>query len=108
MGHALTHRLLSFATLITVFMLCIPPQLPKVTAEMICLLQFLALADVFLASTLLPAYTVAAFAKRFACLALTAPPAGAMCAIAFIHNLVRWVGRVHHGMDVQSPQINAG
>jgi hypothetical protein len=36
-----------------------------------------------------PAYTVAAFAKRFARLALVAPPAGAMIAIAFIHNLLR-------------------
>lgn len=39
--------------------------------------RFLELADVFLASGLVPAYTAAAFAKRFARLALTASPAGA-------------------------------
>ena len=38
--------------------------------------RFFQLADVFLSSTLVPAYTVAAFAKRFARLALTASPSG--------------------------------
>ena len=38
--------------------------------------RFLTLADIFLSSGLVPAYTAAAFAKRFARLALTAPPAG--------------------------------
>ena len=52
-------------------------------------LKFLQLTDVFLASSLVPAYTVAAFAKRFARLALTAPPAGAAASIGFIHNLLR-------------------
>jgi U3 small nucleolar RNA-associated protein 19 len=51
--------------------------------------QFFRLADVFLSSTLVPAYTVAAFAKRFARLALGAPPSGALVAIAFVHNLIR-------------------
>lgn len=51
--------------------------------------QFFRLADIFLASGLVPAYTAAAFAKRFARLAMAAPPAGAMVAIAFVHNLVR-------------------
>ncbi|KXZ55062.1 hypothetical protein GPECTOR_3g22 [Gonium pectorale] len=51
--------------------------------------QFFRLADTFLSSGLVPAYTVAAFAKRFARLALTAPPPGACIAIAFIHNLLR-------------------
>ncbi|KAG2488616.1 hypothetical protein HYH03_012789 [Edaphochlamys debaryana] len=51
--------------------------------------QFFRLADLFLSSTLVPAYTVAAFAKRFARLALTASPPGAMLAIAFVHNLIR-------------------
>ena len=51
--------------------------------------EFLLLLDRCLASGLLPAYTAAAFAKRFARLALTAPPAGAIVCIAFIHNLVR-------------------
>jgi len=57
-----------------------------------CALQFFALADIFLSSPLVPAYTMAAFAKRLARLSLTAPPAGAMIAIAFIHNLMRCVG----------------
>ena len=39
--------------------------------------RFLQLADVFLASSLVPAYTIAAFIKRFARLGLTASPAGA-------------------------------
>lgn len=38
---------------------------------------------------LVPAYTAAAFAKKMARLALFSPPAGAMTAIAFIHNLLR-------------------
>lgn len=52
-------------------------------------LQFFRLADIFLSSALVPAYTAAAFAKRLARLALRAPPAGAMVAVGFIHNLVR-------------------
>lgn len=52
-------------------------------------LKFFQLADVFLASGLVPAYTCAAFAKRLARLALTAPPGGALVAIAFIHNILR-------------------
>lgn len=50
---------------------------------------FFRLADAFLSSGLVPAYTAAAFVKRFARLGAAAPPAGAMVAIAFIHNLVR-------------------
>jgi hypothetical protein len=41
--------------------------------------RFLQLADVFLASSMVPAYTAAAFAKRFARIALRAPPAGGCC-----------------------------
>ncbi|KAK9835669.1 hypothetical protein WJX74_005479 [Apatococcus lobatus] len=51
--------------------------------------RFLTLADIFLSSGLVPAYTAAAFAKRFARLALTAPPAGAITCTGFIHNLLR-------------------
>ena len=51
--------------------------------------RFFQLVDVFLASGLVPAYTAAAFAKRFARLALAAPPAGAAVAVAFVHNLLR-------------------
>jgi CBF/Mak21 family len=52
-------------------------------------LKFLQLADVFLASSLVPAYTIAAFAKRFARIALAAPPMGAIVCVAFVHNLLR-------------------
>ena len=38
--------------------------------------RFLQLADIFLSSGMVPAYTAAAFIKKFARLALTAPPAG--------------------------------
>ena len=43
--------------------------------------RFFQLADVFLASGLVPAYTMAAFIKRFARLALTGPPAGTFHAL---------------------------
>jgi U3 small nucleolar RNA-associated protein 19 len=52
-------------------------------------LRFFQLADVFLASGLVPAYTAAAFAKRFARLALRGPPAAGLVAVAFVHNVVR-------------------
>jgi len=52
-------------------------------------MRFFQLADIFLASPMVPAYTAAAFAKRFGRQALSAPPAGAMIAIVFIHNLLR-------------------
>mmetsp|Transcript_34482 Transcript_34482/g.75407 ORF Transcript_34482/g.75407 Transcript_34482/m.75407 type:complete len:593 (-) Transcript_34482:440-2218(-) len=51
--------------------------------------RFFDLMDIFLRSPLLPAYIAAAFVKRFARHALTAPPAGAIIAIGFIHNLLR-------------------
>lgn len=38
---------------------------------------------------MVPAYTAAAFAKRMARLALSAPPAGALLCLAFVHNIVR-------------------
>ena len=50
---------------------------------------FFQLVDVFLMSAMVPAYTAAAFVKRFARLALTAPPHGTMICLAFIHNLIR-------------------
>lgn len=55
----------------------------------ICLLSSHASAPALVPAGLIPAYTAAAFAKRMARLALSAPPAGAMLAIAFIHNLIR-------------------
>lgn len=51
--------------------------------------RLLSLTDAFLASPMVPATTAAAFAKRFARLALHAePPVAAVC-VAFVHNLVR-------------------
>lgn len=52
-------------------------------------MRFFQLADVFLASPMVPAYTAAAFIKKFGRLALVAPPAGALISIAFMHNLLR-------------------
>lgn len=51
--------------------------------------RFFQLADIFLSSSKVPAYSAAAFAKRFARCALTAPPGAAMVAIAFVHNILR-------------------
>ena len=51
--------------------------------------RFFYLADLFLMSTHLPAYLVAAFAKRLARMALSAPPSGIMIAVAFVCNLLR-------------------
>jgi U3 small nucleolar RNA-associated protein 19 len=48
-----------------------------------------ALADAFLASRAVPAYTAAAFAKRAARLALAAPPGPASVALATVHNILR-------------------
>lgn len=51
--------------------------------------RFFKLADIFLASPMVPAYTAAAFAKKFARLGIRGSPATAMIAIAFIHNIIR-------------------
>ena len=51
--------------------------------------KFLRLLDKFLKSALVPAYVVAAFAKRLARLAIGASPAGALLCLAFVHNLLR-------------------
>ena len=51
--------------------------------------RFFHLADLFLTSTHLPAYLVAAFAKRLSRMALSAPPSGIMLAIPFVCNLLR-------------------
>ena len=51
--------------------------------------RFFHLTDLFLSSTHLPAYLVAAFAKRLSRLALTAPPSGAMLVIPFVCNLIK-------------------
>ena len=51
--------------------------------------RFFHLADLFLMSTHLPAYLVAAFVKRLSRLALSAPPSGAMLAIPFVCNLIK-------------------
>lgn len=51
--------------------------------------KFFQLADVFLASPMIPAYTAAAFIKKFARLSLHTSPPGALVCITFIHNLLR-------------------
>uniref|UniRef100_A0A8I3W3R5 Nucleolar complex associated 4 homolog n=1 Tax=Callithrix jacchus TaxID=9483 RepID=A0A8I3W3R5_CALJA len=50
--------------------------------------RFFHLADLFLSSSHLPAYLVAAFAKRLARLALTAPPEALLMVLPFICNLL--------------------
>lgn len=50
--------------------------------------RFFKLVDLFLSSPHLPSYMAAAFAKRFARLALHAPPSGGLFALALIHNLL--------------------
>ncbi|XP_013379671.1 nucleolar complex protein 4 homolog [Lingula anatina] len=50
--------------------------------------RFFHLADLFLTSTHLPAYLVAAFAKRLSRLALTVPPCGLLIILPFIYNLL--------------------
>ncbi|XP_021113380.1 nucleolar complex protein 4 homolog isoform X3 [Heterocephalus glaber] len=51
--------------------------------------RFFHLADVFLSSSHLPAYLVAAFAKRLSRLALMAPPEALLMVLPFICNLLR-------------------
>ncbi|XP_054852402.1 nucleolar complex protein 4 homolog [Eublepharis macularius] len=51
--------------------------------------RFFRLLDLFLSSSHLPSYLVAAFAKRLARLALTAPPDALLMVIPFICNLLR-------------------
>ncbi|XP_076473087.1 nucleolar complex protein 4 homolog isoform X2 [Babylonia areolata] len=50
--------------------------------------RFFYLADIFLSSTHLPAYLIAAFIKRLSRLALTAPPAGAKVCIVLVEILL--------------------
>lgn len=52
-------------------------------------IRFFQLADIFLASPMVPAYTAAAFAKRFARIGMRGSPATAIISIAFIHNILR-------------------
>ncbi|XP_058473421.1 nucleolar complex protein 4 homolog [Solea solea] len=51
--------------------------------------RFFYLANLFLSSSHLPVYLVAAFIKRLARLALTAPPAAILIVLPFIYNLIR-------------------
>lgn len=51
--------------------------------------RFFHLADLFLSSSHLPAYLVAAFAKRLSRLALVAPPTALLILLPFIYNLIR-------------------
>ncbi|KAM9841418.1 nucleolar complex protein 4 homolog [Aulostomus maculatus] len=51
--------------------------------------RFFHLANIFLSSSHLPVYLVAAFAKRLGRLALTAPPTALLIVLPFIYNLIR-------------------
>ncbi|KAJ2670563.1 Maturation and nuclear export of 40S ribosomal subunits interacting protein [Coemansia spiralis] len=51
--------------------------------------RFFRLLEVFLESSHLPAYLIAAFAKRISRLALSAPPSGAVIAIPMVYNLLK-------------------
>uniref|UniRef100_A0A4W4G1Y2 CCAAT-binding factor domain-containing protein n=1 Tax=Electrophorus electricus TaxID=8005 RepID=A0A4W4G1Y2_ELEEL len=51
--------------------------------------RFFHLANIFLSSSHLPAYLVAAFIKRLSRLALTAPPTALLIVLPFICNLIR-------------------
>ncbi|ORZ37917.1 CBF/Mak21 family-domain-containing protein [Catenaria anguillulae PL171] len=51
--------------------------------------RFFRLFTTFMSSTHLPAYLVAAFIKRMARLALTAPPAGILIMIPMVYNLIK-------------------
>ncbi|XP_033832205.1 nucleolar complex protein 4 homolog [Periophthalmus magnuspinnatus] len=51
--------------------------------------RFFHLANLFLSSSHLPVYLIAAFAKRLARLALTAPPTALLIVLPFIYNLIR-------------------
>ncbi|RKP34039.1 CBF/Mak21 family-domain-containing protein [Dimargaris cristalligena] len=51
--------------------------------------RFLRMASLFLASTHLPSYIIAAFAKRMARLALDAPPAALLVVLPWIYNLLK-------------------
>ncbi|KAJ1813126.1 Maturation and nuclear export of 40S ribosomal subunits interacting protein, partial [Coemansia sp. RSA 2599] len=51
--------------------------------------RFFRLFEVFLGSSHLPSYLVAAFAKRISRLALSAPPSGAVIAIPVVYNLLK-------------------
>ncbi|KAL3857411.1 hypothetical protein ACJMK2_012086 [Sinanodonta woodiana] len=50
--------------------------------------RFFFLTDLFLTSTHLPAYLVAAFAKKIARIALAAPPSGVLVALPLVYNLI--------------------
>ncbi|KAI5612852.1 nucleolar complex protein 4-like [Silurus asotus] len=51
--------------------------------------RFFHLANIFLSSSHLPVYLIAAFIKRLSRLALTAPPTGLLIVLPFICNLIR-------------------
>ncbi|KAJ2081074.1 Maturation and nuclear export of 40S ribosomal subunits interacting protein [Coemansia sp. RSA 988] len=51
--------------------------------------RFFRLLEIFLGSSHLPAYLIAAFIKRMSRLALSAPPAGAVTVIPMVYNLLK-------------------
>ena len=65
--------------------------------------EFFAVTGALLRSKLVPAYLVAAFAKRIARLALSAPPHGCLFALAFVYNLL-----LRHPACIKLVQADAG
>lgn len=73
--------------------------------------RFFRLLGMCLKSTHMPAYLVAAFAKRLARLALFAPPSGAATALAVIHNLHirhQTIESLLHKKDLQEADTSSG
>ena len=67
--------------------------------------RFFHLADIFLSSTHLPAYLVAAFVKRLARLCLTAPSCTVPMVVRFIHNLLHRHPSLAKMIDNPDPQL---
>ena len=65
--------------------------------------RFLKLANLFLTSSHLPSYLVAAFVKKMARLALFAPPAATLAVLPIMHNLMQrhssCLPLLHRGLD---------
>lgn len=64
--------------------------------------RFFYMSDLFLSSSHLPSYLVAAFVKRLARMALTAPPNALLVVFPFISNLLirhKGLTKMIHGRD---------
>lgn len=66
--------------------------------------KFFRLVNIFLKSSHLPSYLIAAFVKRMARMALHAPPSGALFVIAFVYNMLKRHPQIqimlHHADDL--------